>query len=466
MEGVISNWRWRNLTLSGKITVFKSLVFSKIVFISYLNSVPKGIESKIEQIQKKFIWEGKRPKIKHLTLICDYSDGGLKSLDIHSKLTSLKLCWIKRLYDSNFHPWKNIPLKLIQMNFGQTNIFYPNAQLNFNSKFPIFYQNIAKEWSNHIQEPLTVTNILSQYVWYNNFIKIDSKNILRSFNFDLFVNDLYENGSLIPFEAFRSLHNLDNKDFFKWRQIVSAIPARWKANILNKIGSDFSREQHALFLSRQIPTDRLTSKQIYQFLTYKIIQKPTSQTKITSILEVQPQNWKKIYCFGIRVSIDSKCRIFHFKTSHNILYLNKILNKMNLSDSPLCSYCNSAPETIVHLFCHCPIIRGLWNEIKSKINLPLPDLTPESAFFGFYNSNDILVGHIHLIFKMSIYAFRIKKYCSSLIIFKKIKNIFEIEKKATFLFEPARIKNSAKWARISYLFSSQRHEPPATFLPQ
>ena len=64
------------------------------------------------------------------------------------------MCWIKRLYDKNYHPWKNIPLKLINKTFKQE-IFYPNIQMTLNENFPKFYQQIAKEWSNLTQETIT-----------------------------------------------------------------------------------------------------------------------------------------------------------------------------------------------------------------------------------------------------------------------------------------------------------------------
>ena len=56
------------------------------------------------------------PKVKHTTLISNYEDGGLKDIDIKAKLKSLHLSWIKRLYNKNSHPWKNIPLELIEQN--------------------------------------------------------------------------------------------------------------------------------------------------------------------------------------------------------------------------------------------------------------------------------------------------------------------------------------------------------------
>ena len=91
MEGVLAIWRWRKLSLSGKIMVFKSLVFSKIIFISYLNKVPTSIIKRIEEIQKDFVWKGMPPKIKHSALIANYEDGGLKDLDIRAKFESLHL---------------------------------------------------------------------------------------------------------------------------------------------------------------------------------------------------------------------------------------------------------------------------------------------------------------------------------------------------------------------------------------
>ena len=47
--------------------------------------------------------ERKNPKIKNSTLCNDYECGGLKNIDIFSKVVSLQCFWIKRLFDNNFH---------------------------------------------------------------------------------------------------------------------------------------------------------------------------------------------------------------------------------------------------------------------------------------------------------------------------------------------------------------------------
>ena len=47
IEKVLAVWRMRSLTLAGKITILKSLMFSKIVFVSFLSNVPKSIVTQV-----------------------------------------------------------------------------------------------------------------------------------------------------------------------------------------------------------------------------------------------------------------------------------------------------------------------------------------------------------------------------------------------------------------------------------
>ena len=53
---VIKLWRMRHLSPEGKITIFKSLALSKIVYLALLTIVPKSIIEKLNEIQKKFLW--------------------------------------------------------------------------------------------------------------------------------------------------------------------------------------------------------------------------------------------------------------------------------------------------------------------------------------------------------------------------------------------------------------------------
>ena len=78
MNDTLALWRWRNLTLSGRIAIFKTMALSKIVYISLLSCTPSSIIDKVVEIQNEFLWDSKKPKMKHSSLINDYAQGGLK----------------------------------------------------------------------------------------------------------------------------------------------------------------------------------------------------------------------------------------------------------------------------------------------------------------------------------------------------------------------------------------------------
>ena len=103
MEKVLKLWRMRNLSLAGKISVFKTLAISKIVYLAMMTPVPNQIINELYKLQKEFLWGNSKPKIKHETLCNSYDDGGLKCVDIKSKIISLQCSWIKKLYKESFH---------------------------------------------------------------------------------------------------------------------------------------------------------------------------------------------------------------------------------------------------------------------------------------------------------------------------------------------------------------------------
>ena len=66
---VLKAWKYRNLSLYGKITVFKTLAISSIVYVSYMSVVPNNVIDLLDNLQNEFIWSCKKAKIKHSTLI-------------------------------------------------------------------------------------------------------------------------------------------------------------------------------------------------------------------------------------------------------------------------------------------------------------------------------------------------------------------------------------------------------------
>ena len=66
-----------------------------------------------------------------------------------------------------------------------------------------------------------------------------------------------------------------------------------------------------------------------------------------------------MYLLPFHCTIEIKMRVFQFKILHNILYTNDKLFKMRQVETELCTFCQTAVETPVHIFCDCKNIENL-----------------------------------------------------------------------------------------------------------
>ena len=128
---VLRPWRFRNLTLEGRLIVFKSFAISKIVFQALIATVPSHTIKALETIQISFFYGITLiPKIREA--VCqNFREGGLQKVGIRNKSTSRQITWVKRLYDDFFHEWKIIPLYLLKKTFGPS-LFKFQSNLSFN----------------------------------------------------------------------------------------------------------------------------------------------------------------------------------------------------------------------------------------------------------------------------------------------------------------------------------------------
>ena len=131
--------------------IFETPEISKIVYLSLIITVPSSILEEIQTIQKTFLWYSSKPKINHKTLCNTFEDGGLKNVDVRSKIISLQCSWVKKLYDGDHHDWKIIPLYFINTYFGKNFHFHSKLSFNFTLiySFPKFYKQIFINWSNY-----------------------------------------------------------------------------------------------------------------------------------------------------------------------------------------------------------------------------------------------------------------------------------------------------------------------------
>ena len=82
---LINIWSSRGLSIYGKVTIIKSLIIPKFVYISSLLPVPKEIVKELNQMIFKFLWKG-TDKVTRLSTINEFENGGLKMIDQESNV--------------------------------------------------------------------------------------------------------------------------------------------------------------------------------------------------------------------------------------------------------------------------------------------------------------------------------------------------------------------------------------------
>ena len=161
-------WNRRMLLLEGRINIFKTLAISKIVYLPFLTVIPNSLIEELPKILKMFIW--------HSSLFNNLENGGLKHVDISSKIIKLQCSRLRKLCDENFLEWKITPSHVINKYFGKSFKFH--LCLSFNRKllikFPKFYKNILFQWSSSFFASSELPScILSNFLWFNKHVSIE-----------------------------------------------------------------------------------------------------------------------------------------------------------------------------------------------------------------------------------------------------------------------------------------------------
>ena len=96
------------------------------------------------------------------------------------------------------------------------------------------------------------------------------------------------------------------------------------------------------------------------------------------------------------------------------MYTNKLLNKMKLTDSSLCTFCGEYEESLEHLFLHCQFSKDFWMHTITwlkKFNITIAGLKDSEIMLGYIKerSQQTLLNHILIVGKQVIYSNRLRK---------------------------------------------------------
>ena len=142
---------------------------------------PKKVVKQLNQMIFKFLWNG-TDKVSRVSTINEYSEGGLKMIDLECMVKSLRLAWVERIFNNNDGIWKRYLGHKLQPFSG---LFFMNC--NYDIKDYIissqFHHELLSWWS-EFRETFASEKYWENIIWNNREIRIDKKPVFYKNYFD------------------------------------------------------------------------------------------------------------------------------------------------------------------------------------------------------------------------------------------------------------------------------------------
>jgi len=379
-------WLQRNLSMKGKITVLRSLVIPKLLYLCSNLYVPDEYIKQVQELTFKFLWGYKPPKIKQSTIIANIHQGGLKMPLFSEVVRSAKIMWIKRILDVRESKWKILAYKL--MSATEFDLYCKNDIKYIKPKSP-FYKQVLEAWYRfHSVSPVNVDEILQEIIWNNKFIVIGNKPFMHKKWYDkgiLYIQDvLNADGKLLNVQELQCKYDI-KIHFLEYLSVVNAIPKLWLSKVADSNGNIPVHMEDTLS-KLKCNILKLSSKNVYLKCIKNIVKQ---QTAVDHWIEEFPflhdYDFADIYVLAHRTG-DVKLQSFQYKILNRIFPCNHMLSKWGLVNSETCNFCGNI-ETIEHYFYYCD--QSFWMNVTEWFSQAFQVMIPLKVL-------DVLMGIPHM----------------------------------------------------------------------
>jgi hypothetical protein len=395
-QRILDMWSQRDLSLIGKITILKSLAFSKVIYQCGVLAIPPNYIELLEDIAYKFIWNNKPNKIKRKTLIADYESGGLKMLDIQCFVKAQKAMWVKRLVTKDQASWKALP-NLFLHGLLENNTFKCNMEcLTKPRDFPEFYWEVLKYWfeiKSLVTKQDNVPDIRRECLWLNKNIKVNAKEVRWYSWQEKGINIIHD--LLTKKGTFLTSQEIENKfnvkcNILKYNALKDAIPLNWRKKLktMQVPIEAISFEEQLNLKINNIPKNinTITNKDLYWILIRKKKEKAIVIDSLGKTYNIEEETWKIIFKIP-HILKDTKIRAFQYKLLFNLIPCNLYLLRIQRSDTDKCNTCQCLDD-ITHYFYECQTLQRFWNSFtrwwKNVTNISIT-LDKKIIIFGITN---------------------------------------------------------------------------------
>lgn len=297
---------------------------------------------------------------------------------------------------------------------------------------PTVYQEMFLAWNairDTVEFDLNLSSILEQPLFLNP--KIMHEGNLIHFNFFIEAgivklrDILYE---VIPgflrMSAIKEMVHDKNPDISNdkvekaFMIIKNSLPFHWLQTIRKKVKVENDNTKREFILNvngKHFPLSLCRTNVLYQSLLNMIIQPPISRLY-----------WERLYNsfhttkYAEMIHLSSKMPDMidlDFRIFHNIIYTNKILQKIGITDTEMCNYCKNEVEDIVHLFFKCKRVKQFIAFVLNNIETLLKDV-PNHCINTMNCEQMLLLGYCERNKKVNLFFVNMFLSISRLCIFR------------------------------------------------
>jgi exonuclease III len=332
LSNVLNMWKQRDLTVLGKITIIKTFGLASLLYTSAMIGMPLSVQKKVNSIIYQCIWKGP-DRVKRSVMCGGLDDGGVKMVDLKSKVNAQAVMWLKRLTMVNPSGWKHILLTYLNKIGGESIL-----ECNFNhhklpDNIPPFYLNALRLWSEiNFSEPKNANEACNQVIWNNQFILIGNESVYYSKFAEAGFHTLYDfiedNGNFKEFNTL-GIAGLNRADFIRWYGLINAIPIVWRKWIRKgHTIKDNARLIGLTLLNGFVQISNFRLRDLYMWYVNKSKTVPVSHYTLKKRYNVSDNDCKNIFIMPYKVTLDSRLRWLQYRITHDILPTNSWLVKI------------------------------------------------------------------------------------------------------------------------------------------
>ena len=144
--------------------------------------------------------------------------------------------------------------------------------------------------------------------------------------------------------------------------LLTSIPGKWK-RLLNQFPQGETRPTGVQRIRDIVrPSILIYETIIEKNFDNNQIAKETWEREL--VIQITKESWQHLFIDVRKMTLSIKHRYFQYRLINRRLVTNVQRHKWNEEVSPLCTFCGSKQETVIHLLYECPKTKYLWTNFK------------------------------------------------------------------------------------------------------